>query len=165
MKHALLSTFAVVCLATSAFANPAWKQYVNARFGFLFSRPSELIASREPDNGGGMEFHTKDSEFSVAASGHFLIDGDNLEKNWNSELAELGATVTYKHKAANWYVISGVKGGTEYYHKACVNGDNAVELHITYPHAKNKQYDPWVEKIEKSLVPFLKGDYDRVEKQ
>ena len=34
---------------------------------------------------------------------------------------------------------------------------------MTYPQAQNKKYDKWVEEITKRFVPFLEGDYDRVE--
>ena len=39
---------------------------------------------------------------------------------------------------------------------------NFASFHITYPHAKAKQYDPWIERIAKEFKPFLKRDYDRV---
>jgi hypothetical protein len=152
-------------LAPTARAEEAWKSYTNARFGFLLKHPPGLIASRAPDNGGGQEFHTRNKEFSVAAFAHFLLaeNGDSLDKEWADELKELGDTVTYKKKTKDWCVISGVtKDGTEYYHKFFASGSNYAGFQITYPHAKNKQYDPWVERIAKDFVPFLKGDYDRI---
>jgi len=144
----------------------AWKEYVNKRFGFSLRYPATLIASRAPENGAGREFHTADKEFSVLAAGHFLHvdEGDSLDKRWQGELDSLGDTITYKKKTDTWYVISGVtKDGTEYYHKLYTKGGNWAAFNITYPHAKNKQYDPWVQRIEKSFVPFLKGEFDRIE--
>ena len=55
------------------------------------------------------------------------------------------------------------KDGTEYYHKTVRNGGNWVAFHITYPHAQNAKYDEWVEEIAKRFVPFLEGDYDRID--
>ncbi len=57
-----------------------------------------------------------------------------------------------------------MKDGQEFYHQTHVKDRNWATFQITYPHARAKQYDPWVEKIAKSFVPFLKGDYDRIEK-
>ncbi len=51
----------------------------------------------------------------------------------------------------------------EYYHKFYAEGGNWAAFNVTYRHPKNKQYDPWVQRIAKSFVPFLKGDFDRIE--
>ena len=164
----LTALFSLALLLLESFAQEAkWNTYVNARFGFSVQIPPELVASRDPENGAGREYHTKDGQFSILAHGHFLgvaDDTESLESNYRDELKELGATVTYKKKAADWYVVSGVaRDGTEYYIKRSVKGKNWAEIRITYPHAANKNYDPWVERIAKSFVPFLKGDYDRAE--
>ena len=155
---------ALACVHSGAFGDGGWKDYVNARFGFKFSHPSGLVAGPEPTNGGGRVFSTPDKEFEVSAWGQFMVDDDTLEKRWANELTELGDVATYKRKAADWYVLSGVKKGVEFYHKAFSKNGNGVFLEIEYPHAKNAQYDPWVEKIEKSFVPFLKGEFDRIQK-
>ncbi|MEO5754734.1 MAG: hypothetical protein ABIR38_08505 [Chthoniobacterales bacterium] len=142
-----------------------WKEYRNARFGFVLTYPPNLIGTREPENGGGREFHSGDGDFSVAASAHFLMrdDGDSLERRWQDELKSLGDTITYKKKSATWYVVSGVsKEGTEYYHKLYLKDSNWAAFQITYPHAKNARYEPWVARIAKSFVPFLEGDFDRL---
>lgn len=164
-KIQFVSLIVLSLVRASCAADESWPEYKNARFGFLLKYPAGLVASREPDNGGGREFHSKDKEFSVTAFAHFLMvsDGDSLEKQWADELKELGDTVTYKKKTKDWYVVSGVtKGGTEYYHKFFASGSVYAAFQITYPHASNKKYDPWVERIAKEFVPFLKGDFDRI---
>jgi hypothetical protein len=125
-----------------------------------------LIAGREAMNGDGREFRSADGEFSVSAVAHFFApdSGDTFDKRWQEELDTPDVTITYKKKTPNWYVVSGVtKDGTEYYHKLYRNGANWAGFHITYPHTKNKKYDPWVEQIAKRFIPFRKGDFDRVE--
>lgn len=147
-------------------ADSRWKTYPNGRFGFVLSYPAELIAGREAMNGGGREFHSKDKEFSLAAFAHFFVpdSGDSFDKRWQEELDTPDVTITYKKKTPNWYVVSGLtKRGTEYYHKLYRKGSNWAAFHITYPHAKNKTYDPWVVQIEKRFVPFREGDFDRLE--
>ena len=161
MKTLLLAAAWFLPLAAIA-AEPGFKDYTNARFGFKISYPATLVASPDPTNGGGREFHSKDKEFSLATSGHFL-NGATLDSMWQEEL-KLGGNITYKKKDKDWYVVSGVNDGTEFYHKTHVQGGNFASFHITYPHFKSKQYDPIVEKIAKSFVPFLKGDYDRASK-
>jgi len=143
-----------------------WRKYTNRRFGFVLSYPATLIASREPDNGAGREFHTPDGAFSVCPQAHFFAPdiGHTFESRWKEELEAPDVTITYKKKAATWYVVSGVaKDGTEYYHKLYTKGRNWVALDMTYPHAQNAKYDKWVEEITKRFVPFLEGDYDRAD--
>jgi hypothetical protein len=147
-------------------ADSKWKKYENARFGFVLAYPDGLIAEPEAMNGDGREFRSADGEFSVSAVAHFFApdSGDTFDKRWQEELDTPDVTITYKKKTLNWYVVSGVtKDGTEYYHKLYRNGANWAGFHITYPHTKNKKYDPWVEQIAKRFIPFRKGDFDRVE--
>ena len=98
------------------------------------------------------------------AWGQFVMPDDTLDRRWAEELANLGPFANYTRKTRDWYVISGAKSGVEFYHTTHFQKGNAVSLQIEYPHAKNKQYDPWVEKIGKSFLPFLQGDFDRIEK-
>ena len=162
MSKSRLTLALLFLLPLVACAETAWKDYINPRFGFKLSYPASLALKPEPMNGQGREFFSKDHEFHLAAYGLFLIDDDSLEKRWSEDLKELGSSITYKKKTASWYVVSGVRDGQEFYHQTHVKDGNWVTFRITYPHAKAKQYDPWVEKIAKSFVPFLKGDYDRV---
>ncbi len=138
--------------------------YVNRRFGYKIKFPADLIAGRHPENGAGRSFSTPDKEFVVYTQAHFIQDERNsLDDYWNSEIEALKKTITYKKKGKSWYVISGVDvEGHEFYKKFSVKGGNCAEFTIEYPHAKNKKYDPWVEKIVKSFVPFVVGkDFDR----
>jgi hypothetical protein len=173
MQKIIVTLLAFVLVTVRAHGEDTpWKEYVNRRFGFSLRYPATLTASPAPENGAGREFHTADKEFSILAEGHFLRvdEGDSLNKSWQDELDSLGDTITYKKKTNTWFVVSGVtKNGTEYYHKfynkldSKGKGGNWAGFSITYPHAKNKQYDPWVERIEKSFVPFLKGNFDRIQ--
>jgi len=157
---------ALVGIAPINAADVRWKEYDNARFGFVLKYPGSLVASREPTNGDGREFHSRDREFSVAAMAHFFVpdSGDSFEARWKEELETPDVAINYKKKADTWYVVSGVsKDGTEYYHKLYTKGANWAGFHITYPHAKGKKYQDWVTRIEKEFVPFREGDYDRLD--
>jgi hypothetical protein len=143
-----------------------WRKYENARFGFILAYPASLVGSREPDNGDGREFHSRDREFSVTAVAHFFVpdSGDSFEARWKEEMETPNVTITYKKKTETWYVVSGVsKTGTEYYHKLLTKGANWAAFHITYPHDKREKYAPWVDRIEKEFSPFQEGDYDRLD--
>ena len=150
-----------------AASDVVWKEYVNGRFGFKIPYPASLVPQREPDNGGGRRFVSKDGKVELVAHAHYigLNEGDSFHDRWNEALKEYGKSVTYKRKAATWFVISGVlPDGTEYYEKLHVQKHNYAAFKITYPHAATAVYSPWVEKIAKEFVPFLPDpEYDRAD--
>ena len=139
-----------------------WKSYTNNRFGFRLTYPPSLIEGRDPDNGAGKYFASPNGEFEVLVQGHFVKEGQSLDSYYADNLAGRKGTVTYSRKGPSWYVISGTnEKGFEYYEKFFVKGGNWAELYMVYPHSKANVYDPWVEAIEGSFVPFLEGDFDR----
>lgn len=138
-----------------------FKTYVNERFGFSLSYPHYLKPAPTPQNGAGMSFHADDDSLSVSAQAHFLHE-NTLSTMWNDALKAYGKSVTYKVKRNNWFVVSGVDNGTEYYHKLFVKGKNWVSFTITYPHSQRQKFDPIVGQIAKRFIPFLEGDYDRI---
>ena len=167
--RALISVFVLSITANATQTNDtSWKEYINERFGYSLHVPNVLIASRDPVNGSGREYHTTNKEFSVASGAHFLRIADpneSLESHWNEDLAECKNQITYKKKSDSWYVISGVTtNGYFFYNKFFTKGNNWATFHITYLKLRKSQYDPWVLRIEKNFKPFLPGkQYDRAE--
>jgi hypothetical protein len=162
----LVAVTSVFLLVNAFGLDTAWKKYANARFGFVLTYPSTLIASPEAMNGDGREFHNANREFSLAASGHFFVpgSGDSFEQRWQEELNTPDVSIVYKKKSANWYVVSGTtRSGTDYYHKLYRNGANWAAFQITYPHLKSQHYEAWVSRIEKSFIAFRGGNYDRIQ--
>ena len=118
--------------------------------------PATLIHATAP-TATGCSFQTPDGEFTVEAA--VLSDAvekeETIESRMQKEVDLMAGTVTYKKKGDSWFVISGVTpDGTEYYRKHYRNGAQWVTLRITYPHAKNKKYDKWVTRMEKTFVAF-----------
>jgi hypothetical protein len=154
--------FTVISLIGNAQGEELWKTYVNNRWGFSLSYPPSLTAGSLPQNGAGREFHS--AEVSLFAQGSFIQENETLDGFWSKELSERGDTVQYQLKKDNYYVISGVNtNGYEFYHKVFFFSRRWVEFEITYPHARNKIYDPWVERIAREFDPALpdNGEYDR----
>jgi hypothetical protein len=166
LKTILISALVGISLVGNAQGEDQWKTYINGRWGFSLTYPSSLIAGPSPTNGAGQEFHLSSKEVSVAAQGSHTHEdiGETLDHFWRKELSERGDTVTYKLKKDNYYVISGVNSnGYQFYHKVFFFPGRWIEFEITYPHAKNKVYDAWVERIAREFDPSLpdNGAYDR----
>jgi hypothetical protein len=139
-----------------------WKVYINPRFGFRIEYPASLKADRPPDNGDGQAFHSADGKVRLVASGGFLV-AFTFEGLWQQDLERYGNSVTYQKKGETSYVVSGVlPNGVEFYRHLAVQGQNFADFEITYPHGEHAKYDRWVERIARSYVPFLQGDFDRV---
>jgi outer membrane receptor protein involved in Fe transport len=153
----------IIPVVQSHAADIAWKKYVNERFGYSLEYPAALVASPDPFDKSGREYHTPDSEFSVATAAHYLriVDpNESLDSNWKDDVKDLKKLITYKKKSDSWYVISGVTtNGYVFYYKFFTQGNNWATFHIIYPKSQKTKYDPWVTRIEKHFVPFLKGKY------
>lgn len=140
-----------------------WDLYTNSRFGFSLSFPGNSTGTHPPNERSGRKFVSASKKFVLEVEGGLLGTG-NLESFWKNSLAHYGESITYKVKKENWFVVSGVRDGEEFYNKVNVQGGNWAGFQISYPHAENKLYDPYVEKIAKSFQPFLKGKFERAKK-
>lgn len=130
------------------------KTYANDRYGFVFKYPASLVAGRPPAHADGVELHSPNEEFSVLAVARSNPGHDTIQQYWEENLKRHGHSVTYKRKANDWMVVSGVENGETYYKKQFVRAGHTSGFVITYPKAKANVYDPWVRDIEKSFVPL-----------
>jgi hypothetical protein len=141
----------------SAEEEEQWKTCSTPKTQYILQFPSSLIHSTAPA-ATGCAYQTADGEFNVEA----VVEGESsaeetIDQRMEKEMELLGHTVTYKKKGDTWFVLSGVTSdGTEYYRKLFTNGSQWVTLRITYPHVRNKKYDKWVTRMEKTFVPFEK---------
>ncbi|MGI8605299.1 MAG: hypothetical protein ACR2OZ_20185 [Verrucomicrobiales bacterium] len=156
-RHLPVSALLLACWVFVAHASPAraadWREYRDPELGFRVVFPRHLAQSRLRE-GRGLEFSTRDGEFLVTVEGGKSAGGA-LERRWRDSLDKLGRGVTYKARGKTWFVVSGVDPrGIEYYCKFFERAGRWTGLVITYPHAKNHTYDPWVTTIEKNFSPF-----------
>ena len=136
-----------------------WKACSNPGLSYVLKYPPTLepMKSETP----GCSFQTADGEFNVEAVAEPPTEQTEpgVESRMQKELELMGDTVTYKTSGESWFVISGVTpDGTEFYRKLFTDGRQWISLRITYPHARNEKFDPWVTRIEKNFVPFAQAD-------
>jgi hypothetical protein len=133
-----------------------WSICSTAQTPYRLQVPDSLVHPSAP-TATGCVFQTPDGEFTVEAAVQQETAGpaETVEGRIQKEIDLMAGTVTYKKKGDTWFVLSGVTpDGTEYYRKQFTNGAQWVSLRITYPHGKNKKYDKWVTRIEKTFIPF-----------
>jgi len=171
MKSALLPLGALFLVTASLLAQAKtgtdpdaaekWETYENGRFGFRFQYPPTLTPGPLPANGAGRNF--TDGTFSVTAQGQFM-HGRTIDDFYRDALKAYGNEVTYKVKRPTWFVVSADQSnGYVVYQKFHVQGQNFAEFTATYPIGTGKKYDPVIERMAKTFVPFIKGDdYDRI---
>src|SRR5881394_829158 len=158
----ILAAATLISLASSGHARGeegAWKTCSTPKAQFALQIPASLIHSTAP-TATGCSFQTPNSEFTVEAvtQTEAAVEGETLESRMQKEVDLLAGTVAHKKKGDDWFVLSGVTpDGTEYYRKLFTDGSQWVTLRITYPHVRNKKYDKWVTRMEKTFVPFAKA--------
>jgi hypothetical protein len=144
-----------VCLCTGRVSKgeeELWKDCSTPLTHYVLHVPGGLVRSTAPGV-NGCTYQTSDGEFTVEAVEK--PDDQGLDARMQKELELLGETAAYQKKGGTWFVLSGVTpDGTEYYRKHYTNGEQWITLRITYPHVRNKKYDKWVTRIEKSFVAF-----------
>jgi hypothetical protein len=153
-----LSVIACLIIAVTATGEEEkWSICSTPQTQYKLQVPDSLIHSTAP-TATGCTFQTTDGEFTVEAvaqSSDAGAQSETIDARMHKEIDLLAGTVTYQKKGDNWFVLSGVTtDGTEYYRKQFTNGEQWVTLRITYPHMRNKKYDKWVTRIEKTFVPF-----------
>lgn len=128
---------------------PQWQIYQNGRFGFRACHPPTLIAGQESGSGDGRVFSARDGA-ELRVFGEFYYDDNaTLRDRTIAEDRQLkadGAITTYKAGGPSWFVRSGIRGGSIFYHKVVQQGDQFVDLQFTYPttHAQR-----WAETVRR----------------
>lgn len=153
---------ALVLTATVAQAEPAWKHFENARFGFSIDVPSGLIEQPPPENGDGATFLAADQSAELRVWGNYPID-ENFRQDARSRLASEkteGWRITYAAIKSGWHVYSGTKSDRIVYAKGVSScaGKVALNFRLEYPKAEKLQYDAMVTRLSKSLKSSAGSD-------
>ena len=163
---AALAAALVLTTGAADAQDTEWKACSDPQFLYVLKYPG-VLTRLEGAAPSGCSFQTPDGDFAVEAVAENPAGdgaGEKLEVRMAKELELMGDTVSYKTSGESWFVISGVTSdGTEYYRKGFTDGRQWISLRITYPHARNEKFDPWVKRIEKSFVAFAKADINETD--
>lgn len=172
MRTRSLAIAVLCCCATYARAE-GWTTSKLTRFGVELSHPVSFwrveAAWEKPGFEGSISAGNTDTitdgTMSVRLQGEPGEDRGVFESRWKNDLRTRGASVSYKVKRDNWYVVSGVgPDGTEFYTKAWLLPNGGFQFEATYPHARNSTYDRVLERMLKGFRPSVTesdGDFSR----
>ncbi len=125
-------------------------------FGVKLDMPREFERGASPDIPGRHVdmFRAPNAAQLLVEHGCFKPgERQTIDLLWDRALAEYKDTrVTYKKKAATWFVFSGfAKDGRIFYRKAIVDGARWATFNIRFAESLRSQYDPLLSGIERSL--------------
>ncbi|NII26467.1 hypothetical protein HB364_15365 [Pseudoflavitalea sp. X16] len=149
----LFTLFRISGVPETPQPTPSTSQYCNARFGYCINYPEKVLTPQEEAfNGDGRKFANKQGEVILTVFGRLNQDENGnpitLQQQFANDLASLekaGAStvITYKKKGADFYIISGTKGNSIFYHKMIIKQDAFCFALLEYPKSEKQVYDPY----------------------
>ena len=138
-----------------------WSVFAHPRMGYELPIPPGVRAAGDPVAGKEARFQSADGDFAMAASGGTISDypASVIATQWNSALRKADRRVTYQRRGNTWFVVSGTDAqGIEFYEKFTMRGQQVAFLVITFPKARIRQFESWVEQIEDGFRPVSLRD-------
>jgi hypothetical protein len=176
-QRAVLPALALLVLflaAGSVFAAPApeskkapdhkYRHYVNVRYRYALDYPADLLTGQgESENSDGQKFVSGDKKANLAAWGEHAMNagtGDpmSLAQAYAEDTGRDKTAITYKAMSGNWYVCSGITGGTIFYRKTVLEGGDFKRFELTYPQDRRKIYDPVAAHISRSFHSTISAE-------
>jgi hypothetical protein len=128
-----------------------WTVFLQPRLGYQLPVPPGVRALGDPETAAKTTFVSTDRMFAMSTWGAVSRQptASVLEAQWRAAKNRPGRAINYERKGRSWFVISGTdESGTEFYEKVLVSGDRVAGCALTYPRARLREFESWVERIE-----------------
>jgi hypothetical protein len=140
----------------------SWQTYTNARFGYTVRYPASLLKPQgESDNGDGQKFLSRDGKTRLLVYGSHNVLGETIASRFaedrRGEKNNAGRKVTYARQKNDWYVVSGVQDGKNFYRKCYLRGGDFVTWEITYPVTERAVWDRLTARVGAEFAPRSLG--------
>jgi hypothetical protein len=142
---------AIVLLVVNAASAEQLRTYCNERFRVCVKYPRTFIFEAPPMNGDGQGFRDGHG-LRMSVSGIDNRDQSTLDSEMSDSERDLDK-VSFRTRGDNWFVLSGYKGNHAVYERTFVGTGSINHLHIEFPAALKKRYQPLVDTISASLTP------------
>lgn len=153
----------MLCAALIAVAQiPAKVEYVrytNPRFGYTMEIPKFLVAQRDPDNGDGRTWTTKDKKVEVRVWGEANSMGSTLRKEYENEkdILRYGVITVRRDEFKPHFFAFSIEQQEEVIHiRKWAVGDpkkptGFVSLEFRFMNESRKSMNPIVERVTQSM--------------
>jgi len=145
-------------LAAGLAAPPAYKTYVNPRFGFRIDYLAGLRPQPEPTNGDGRRFVSADGQTTLSAyAGYNALDGglpaarQLSRQGWQEQHATL--SLDQLTGGGTGYVLSGRVKGAIFYQKTVLKGDVLTTFIWQYPAVRKAAMDAVIQHTIRTWQP------------
>ncbi|MDR1835938.1 MAG: hypothetical protein LBQ96_09075 [Fusobacteriaceae bacterium] len=152
---AILTLVSLAVLGSSGNAIK-YENYYNGRFEYSVDFPDIFHKYREPDNGDGIIFQSKDEKVILTISGGYNV----MEEDGNSQLDYAYEDAAYvvpgsDKSGKGFYTITyrpkeGVIGNLTYVY-GIINEGAWAAIYLSYPESQEAQFAPIKERMRKTL--------------
>lgn len=142
---------------TESIADPAYKTYTNARYGFAINYPDSFNFRQLPVNGDGIQLASLDGRAILSVSGG-NNSGRTLKEYYDASVNDVHGALGYRVMGGDWFVVTWTDGTNLGYRKTFVGTGSQDSFTFIYPADQKAAYEEVVARIEKSFKP---GDIDR----
>lgn len=152
-------------IATSLFlaqipARPIYRHVTNARFAYSIDVPTFLVPGREPDNGDGRAYTSRDGTVELRVFGAYYLSGakggtaETLRAGFEGAVAEAkrSGEVRLKIYRPGFFAVSYEARGRISYQRTIplIEGGFGTAV-LTYPATKRRVIDPILVRTMRSL--------------
>ncbi|MBS1719718.1 MAG: hypothetical protein JST35_04630 [Armatimonadetes bacterium] len=133
--------------------------YVNGRWDFLISRPSNWVASEPPTNGSGQEWKSPDGKASLSCWGSFNAVPWTFKEVCDQQMErvkEVKGKVTYRKIGKTFAVVSYSYSGREVYERVDFTTGVVSGWSFSAPISQHIEMSKLTERIAKTWKPATK---------
>lgn len=151
-------TGSVEIASGAALAEPAWTnletgglpdpkllhftRYENAAYLYSIAYPDSLLRQVQPvGENRGAEFASPAGDVRMLVYAAEESTREEMDAQYRSALGSPGATIIYRARDDDWYIVSGEEGEQIFYEKSMSHGGMLKTFRIQYPAARKAYYD------------------------
>lgn len=127
--------------------------YTNHKYGYALAWPKRFVAPQgESDAGDGQAFRSPNGTIDLKCWGAFnTVLETSIPAAFDQALAEPGREVVYKHRGADFFVVSGYVDGNIFYRRTLLRHEVLATFEIVYAPGLKTALDPVVKDLAASF--------------
>lgn len=130
-----------------------FRTYVNNKYGYEIDYPSSFKKDNSKED--TVRFYSQDKKATLTATGEKNLSGVTLSELYKNDIDYIQSltTIDYKTSSENWYAVSWIYEGTEFYKRVYLGDDYINTMVMESPESEGNIYNPFVEHISLTFKP------------